>query len=248
MSWIVRHPVGVRELVMACGKSEPTLCLDRALFVHAKVSCVRFFVTLWTLALQAPLSMGFSRQEHWSRLPFPPLGDLLNPGIEPLSPALAGRFFTTSTAWEAQVLVLFVPCIIEPRQTPLFGIVSSSVSQLRLLSTYWMQRNMPLKWPHHFLQSGKSLFKDKHKPIYCRRRYPHKAEDWGDWSQGWLMEGCSQWVVPKKKLRFISNPPHASIVAGIYRVNSLNLHWDSERWRLPSPFHKWGNWGSYDLS
>ena len=133
MSWIVRHPVGVRELVMACGESEPTLCLDRAVFVHAKVSCVWFFVTLWTLALQAPLSMGFSRQEHWSRLPFPPPGDLLNPGIEPLSPGLAGRFFTTSTTWEAQVLVLFVPCIIEPRQTHLFGIVSSSVSQ----RVYW---------------------------------------------------------------------------------------------------------------
>ena len=132
-------------------------------------------------------------------------------------PALAGGFFTTGTTWEVQVLVLFVPCIIEPRQTHLFGIVSSSVSQLRLLSTYWMQRNMPLKLLHHFLQSGKSLFKDKHKPIYCRRRYLAKAEDWEDWSQGQLMEGCSQWVVQKSKLRFISNLPQASIVVGICR-------------------------------
>ena len=210
--------VGVRELVMACGKSEPTLCLALALFVRAKVSCVWFFVTLWALAHQAPLSMGFSRQEYWSGLPFPPQGDLPTPGIEPMSLmslALAGRFFTPRTTWGAQVLVLFVPCIIEPRQTHLFGIVSSSVSQLCLLSTYWMQRNMPLKWPHHFLQSGKSLFKDKRKPIYCRRRYPPKAEDWGDWSQGWLMEGCSQWVVQKRKLRLISSQPRASIVVSI---------------------------------
>ena len=59
-----------------------------------------FFVTPWTVARQAPLSMGFPRQEYWSGLPFPPPGDLANPGIEPvsvLSPALADGFFTTST-------------------------------------------------------------------------------------------------------------------------------------------------------
>ena len=44
--------------------------------------------TLWTVALQAPLSMGFSRQEYWSGLPFPSPGDLPNPGIEPKSPTL----------------------------------------------------------------------------------------------------------------------------------------------------------------
>ena len=51
------------------------------------LSCVRLFVTPWTVAYQAPLSVGFFRQEYWSRLPFPPPGDLPNPGIEPLSPA-----------------------------------------------------------------------------------------------------------------------------------------------------------------
>ena len=61
-------------------------------------SCVQLFSTLWSVACQVPLSMGFSRQEHWSGLPCPPLGDLLDPGTEPvslLSPTLAGRFFTT---------------------------------------------------------------------------------------------------------------------------------------------------------
>ena len=55
--------------------------------------------TLCTVALQAPLSMGFSRQEYWSGLSCPFPGDLLNPGIEPPSlmfPALAGGFLTTS--------------------------------------------------------------------------------------------------------------------------------------------------------
>ena len=49
--------------------------------------------------------MGFSRQEYWSGLPFPPLGDLSDPGIEPVSlasPTLAGRLFTSSATWEAQ--------------------------------------------------------------------------------------------------------------------------------------------------
>ena len=69
-------------------------------------SGIQLFVTPWTVSFQAPLSMGFSRQEYWSRLPCPPPGDLPDPGIEPMSlmsPALAGGFFTTSATWEATV-------------------------------------------------------------------------------------------------------------------------------------------------
>ena len=65
-------------------------------------SHVRLFLTPWTVACQAPLSMEFSRQEYQSGLPFPPPGHLPDPGIEPVSPALAGRFFTTSTTWEVR--------------------------------------------------------------------------------------------------------------------------------------------------
>ena len=62
-------------------------------------SRVRLFATLWTVAYQAPLSIGFSRQEYWSGLPYPAPGDLPDPGIKPVSltsPALLGRFFATS--------------------------------------------------------------------------------------------------------------------------------------------------------
>ena len=62
-------------------------------------------MTLWTVAHQASLSMGFSRQEYWSGLPCPPPRDRPNPRIEPASlasPALAGRFFITNTTWETQ--------------------------------------------------------------------------------------------------------------------------------------------------
>ena len=67
-------------------------------------SRVPLFATPWTIAHQASLSIGFSRQECWSRLPCPPPGDLPDPGTEPTtlkSPALAGKLFTTSTTWEA---------------------------------------------------------------------------------------------------------------------------------------------------
>ena len=50
------------------------------------LSCIGLFATLWTVARQAPQSMGFSRQEYWSGLPFPSPGDLNNSGIEPTSP------------------------------------------------------------------------------------------------------------------------------------------------------------------
>ena len=53
------------------------------------------FVSPWTVACQAPLSMGFPRHEYWSELTFPSSGDLPDSGIEPVSPALEGRFFAT---------------------------------------------------------------------------------------------------------------------------------------------------------
>ena len=76
-------------------------------FLLSHFSCIHLFVTPRTMAFQAPLSMRFSKQEYWSGLPFPSPDNLPNPGIEGMSltspaAALAGRFFTTSTTWEAQ--------------------------------------------------------------------------------------------------------------------------------------------------
>ena len=65
-----------------------TTKLDERNQVKVSLSVVSDFVTPWTVAHQAPLSMGFTRQEYWSRLPCPPPGDLPNPGIEPRSSAL----------------------------------------------------------------------------------------------------------------------------------------------------------------
>ena len=63
--------------------------------VCESLSRVQLFVIPWTVGCQAPLSMGFPRQEYWSGLPFPSPGDLPDPGIEPTYPALAGERFTT---------------------------------------------------------------------------------------------------------------------------------------------------------
>ena len=83
------------------------------LCVHARSpqSCLTLCDPMDYIACQAPLSMGFSRQEYWSGLPCPSPGDLPNPGIKPtslLSLALVGRFFTTSTTWKALPSPTFV--------------------------------------------------------------------------------------------------------------------------------------------
>ena len=90
------------------------VCVCVCVCVHAHVcSCVhtlscfnhdQLFAPLWTVALQSPLSIGLSRQEYWSGLPCPLLGDLPDSGIKPLclmSPELAGGFFATSATWQA---------------------------------------------------------------------------------------------------------------------------------------------------
>ena len=81
-------------------------------------------MTPWTVAGQAPLSMGFSKQEYWSRLQFPPPGDLPNPGMEPaapVSPALAGGFLTT-------------PLPAKPKLKVVYENVLMRISSMRVLS------------------------------------------------------------------------------------------------------------------
>ena len=80
----------------------------------AVLSHVQLFATPCTVAGEAPLSLEFSRQEYWSRLPFPTPRDLLGPGIETssfASPALVGGFFATSTTWEAYLCVCVYVCM-----------------------------------------------------------------------------------------------------------------------------------------
>ena len=90
----------VPKVVLKRAKDEGNREIKTSTCVHAQAlqPCPTFCNPM-DGAHEAPLSMGFSRQEDWSGLPCPPLGDLPDPGIKPsslMSPALAGRFFTTS--------------------------------------------------------------------------------------------------------------------------------------------------------
>ena len=75
------------------------MCVPCVYVCHV-LSCVQLFVSPWTVALQASLSMEFSQQECWSRSPFPPPGDLPDAGIEPISPALQGDSLPTEPSWK----------------------------------------------------------------------------------------------------------------------------------------------------
>ena len=97
----------------------------------SRFSRVQLFVTPRTIARQAPLFMEFSRQEYWSGLPFSSPGDLPDPGIEPVSPVLAGRFFT----WEALDFGYLIYKMISFIEAKLFSwyLGNSSLCQIFLL-------------------------------------------------------------------------------------------------------------------
>ena len=79
------------------------------LCVLSHFSHVQLFTTLWTVAYQTSLSMGFSRQEYWSGLPCPPPGDLHDPRIELVClmfPALTGMFFTTGAYLKKKIIAM----------------------------------------------------------------------------------------------------------------------------------------------
>ena len=96
------------DFVQKCSKI-PNFSVCLFLCCPKSLSHVCLFAAPWTVAHQAPLSMGFSWQEYWSGLPCLPPGDLLDPGIKFTFPTLAGRFFITSATWEALACYYFTP-------------------------------------------------------------------------------------------------------------------------------------------
>ena len=98
------HYVGQNPVIRQAWKCAlPVFLKHLILCVLSCFSHVLLCAIPWAVAYQAPLSLGFSRQEYWSGLPRPPPGDLPDPGIEPvslMSPTLAGGFFTTCITWE----------------------------------------------------------------------------------------------------------------------------------------------------
>ena len=97
--------------------------------------------TPWTVAHQAPLSKGFPRQDYWSGLPFPPPGDISDPGISSLSPALAGRFVTTQPPRKSILIIAAIaakslqscPTLCDPRDGSPPGSTVPGILQARIL-------------------------------------------------------------------------------------------------------------------
>ena len=102
-SWVNSIVLYYYIIYYSIGKSDDRCLIPLVILcVQSIQSCLT--VTPWTVAHQAPLTVGFYRQEYWSGLPFPSVADLPDPGIEPeslTSPALAGGFFITSATLEA---------------------------------------------------------------------------------------------------------------------------------------------------
>ena len=117
------QPLGCR-LVPPCQiKGSVRLEISACILSH-----VLLFVAPWTVVCQAPLCLGFPRQEYWSGWPFPPLGKLPIPGIKHTSPALGGRFFIPEPPWKPRleikctvnVICLNHPLLSPPPQPPWF--------------------------------------------------------------------------------------------------------------------------------
>ena len=119
--WLNRLPLPVHKHFSLTVSEDIAVCVCVCVCVwcgHARVlshfSHIQLFVTLWTIVRQAPLSMGFSRQEYWSELPFPPPGDLPDPGTEPtfFMSAYVGRWVITSATWKAPRIQQYISYII----------------------------------------------------------------------------------------------------------------------------------------
>ena len=112
--------------------------------VLSRFSHVQLFATLWTVACQAPLSMGFSRQEYWSVLPCPPPGDLPDPGIEPISlvsPALQAGSFPLSYLGSHLLPIVIHKCIHTHTQIHVYTHICSSIAHwFQIFSSRYINR------------------------------------------------------------------------------------------------------------
>ena len=151
-----------------------------------------------TVACQASLSMGFSRQEYWSGLLFLSPGDLPDPGIEPVSPALAGRFFTTEPPGKPETevyTILYKHMTFDWKDmmffSPKYKKFWSSKSMLCCWETLPGSRFCPLHWPltlRHWQHEEDHV----HPPLFqtgiiCLFQTFCNVGGW--WGQGWIIRG-----------------------------------------------------------
>ena len=131
------------------------------------LSHVRLFATPWTIAHQASPSLGVSRQEYWSGLPFPSPGDLPDPGIEPRSPALEANALTSEPPgfqWNEPLKDSFLLSLVtrpQPRTFPEPEVVN------------WEHQAWTSEAPHSFYSIGAARFSKKHKCITFKALHSH---------------------------------------------------------------------------
>ena len=113
------------------------MVMDRKVKVKVKLlSHVQLFVTPWTVAYQAPPSMGFSRQEYWSGLPFPSPGDLSDPGIKPRSPSFQADALTSEPPGKLRIGERYKEESLQSAEVfPLGHLVSLELHRARRLET-----------------------------------------------------------------------------------------------------------------
>ena len=136
---------------------------------------MQLFATSWTIALQAPLSMGFPRHENWNYLPFPSWRNLPNPGIKPRSPALTGRFFIT---WPTKkVQELFRVRIIDSTNKINTSKVTNTTNLFFPVLDIAFQRGSSV-WPAHSILVNKLHAKSTtHDLIWWREKLGKKESD-----------------------------------------------------------------------
>ena len=161
-------------------------------------SRVWLFATLWTVACQAPLSMGFSRQEYWSGLPCLLLGDLSDQGIKPeslTSPALAGRFFTTIATLEARVKVKVLvaqsyPILCNPMDCSPLGSSVHGILQATLLERVAIPFSRESSWSREArVRTIKSSFPDSDLFTHRSHHLSERFEGLGGYG---FFEACKE--------------------------------------------------------
>ena len=109
-------------------EKEAQIVKDAIYVCSITFSHVRLFVTLWTVTCQAPLSLEFSRQEYWSGLPLPSPGDLPNPRIQPVPPALQADSLTTEPPGKPEKMLLVLKLICRLNILGLRSVQASAVA------------------------------------------------------------------------------------------------------------------------
>ena len=143
-------------------------------------------MTPWTEASQAPLSTGFSRQEYWSGLTFPPPRDLSNSWIEPLSPALAGRFATRGTRGGAELQQ--VRCILAAQWLLVVGAAESHPQSTCRLFLVDLNSHALQSIAEAAVLKGTRL-RRRGLSVVC---FFFKKEQWS--GNSWTLETWSQWL------------------------------------------------------